>query len=111
MLAELAEALPLVLVVYIGEFSSSPHDEDAHAWAAWFARRSKCQSRQRRYVAVISWSAECGVGMILNGTGSGEPSRMYSMYSRDRTNFHSMSWSVCPTTYKHAVTQLKSSYR
>jgi len=48
-------------------------------------------------MAGISSSVECGAGMMLNGTGSGDPPRMYSMYSLERTNFHSMSWSVYST--------------
>ena len=85
------EAVPLV--VYIGELSSPP---DPIVSARSELRQ--CHWRQRRYIPVISSSAECGVGMTLNGTGSGDPCRMYSMYSLDRTNFHSMSWSVCACT-------------
>ena len=94
MLVDLATA-PLGLVVYIGEFSL---DEGAHV-STW-SELARFRWRQRRYISAISSSAECGVGMMLNGTGSGEPCRMYSMYSLERTNFHSMSWSVCTQVKK-----------
>ena len=45
-----------------------------------------------------------GDGMMLNGTGSVDPCMMYSMYNLERTNFHSMSWSV----YKHALNRFST---
>ena len=87
MLVDLARE-PFGRVVYIGEFSTADGG-GLHLSALFDLSRSHC--RQRRYIAVISSSAECGVGTMLNGTGSGDPCRMYSMYSLERTNFHSMS--------------------
>jgi len=101
-LVELAMA-PLCLVVYMGECSSPGPDE-----AAQVSTRSelpRCHWRKRRYVAVISESTEWGVGTRLNGTGSGDRCWMYSMYSLERTNFHSMSWSVCARVHKSKCVQ------
>ena len=85
--------VPFGLVVYMGEGELSVPCEDGFC-PPWSVDLSRRQCLQRRYDAVISSSAECGAGIMLNGTGSGDPCRMYSMYSFERTNFHSMSWSV-----------------